>query len=68
MQRREKKQRKWGRKLIMNTGLSASRICWQCQGWGVVGYVNSYGNFVTDYNGNIVTTTCPVCNGNGTTH
>jgi len=46
----------------------SSSLCWQCQGWGVVGYVDSYGNFVTDYNGNIVTTTCPVCNGSGITY
>lgn len=55
-------------KLEQINTVSSSRICWQCQGWGVVGYVDSYGNFVTDYNGNIVTATCPVCNGSGITY
>lgn len=41
--------------------------CYQCQGWGVVAYVDAYGNFIElDAYGNPVGHTCPVCGGSGT--
>lgn len=41
--------------------------CYQCQGWGVVAYVDAYGNFIElDAYGNPVDHTCPVCGGSGT--
>lgn len=45
--------------------MQQSSPCWQCQGWGVVGYVDENGYFMTDYNGNILTATCPECGGTG---
>lgn len=46
--------------------MSTSTPCSRCQGWGVVAYIDAYGNFTElDNYGNPVGHVCPDCGGDG---
>ena len=43
----------------------SSSPCGTCNGCGVVYEVDSYGNVITDYDGNTIFYFCPTCGGSG---
>ena len=44
---------------------TSSSPCGTCNGYGVVYQVDSYGNVITDYDGNTIFYFCPSCGGSG---
>lgn len=46
-------------------GYTSSTPCSTCNDYGVVYQVDTYGNIVTDYNGNVQYFFCPTCGGTG---